>query len=226
MRLLTSVELFLAPLVVHTVVVHASSSSSSSSLDNGIYDWVRQRGGLYHDAQEFRREITEDGKSIAGVFATRDIAKGSILAKIPWNLVIPSDDLDESGQLCCGLVTRLKRELQLGAASQFAPYIDYVSKLPVASIPTMWSEMGKKLVLELTGSDSPKDELPPSDPLQWMEHDWFPQCGGSWKDTLGIQAAIIVITRSDDHILIPGTNPTTTTVQNSRHGQTMCVCVM
>ena len=207
-------------------IVHAASLSSLP-LDNGIFDWVRQKGGSYHEGQEFRREVLvagkddndddDDGntKTIAGVFATQDIPKGTVLAKIPWKLIIPSDDLEESGQLCCGLVNRLKRELALGGGttkSFYAPYIDYVRQLPLTSIPSMWSDVGKRLVAEITGitsssSSSSKDLLPPDDPVKWLEKEWFPACGGSWDDELGIQAAVIVLTRSDDHILIPGTDP-------------------
>lgn len=194
-------------LTIHLIVV---KYLAAASLDNGIFDWVRKGGGIYHEAQDFRRQEFEvDGDSdsekklFAGVFAKKDIAKGTVLAKIPWKLVIPSDNLEESGQLCCGLVDRLKRELLLGNQSQFAPYIEYVSKLPINSIPAMWSDAGKKLIEELVGQDN----MPPEDPLWWLVNEWFSDCGGSWEDTLGIQAALIVITRSDDHILIPGTIP-------------------
>jgi hypothetical protein len=204
--------------VVMVVVVHGSVCLASSTLDNGIFEWVRQKGGIYHEGQEFRRHDLhrDDGSTltIAGVFATQDIPAGTVLAKIPWNAILSSDDLEESGQLCCGLVNRLKRELARPphkdgggrSTSFYAPYIDYVRQLPLTSIPSMWSALGKQLVVEMTGttSSSREDVLPPEDPVKWLEEEWFPQCGGSWDDQLGVQAAVIVLTRSDDHILIPG----------------------
>lgn len=179
------------------LIINVVQASREKPLDNGIFDWVRKGGGIYHPAQEFRKE-----GPVAGVFATEDIPKGTLLTKIPWKLMIPSHDPNESGvQLPCGLVDRFKRELELGSESRFAPYVEYVKGLSQNSIPTMWSDTGKQLVREIVGENN---ELPPLDPLKWMENMWFTQCGGSWEDKVGVQAALVVITRSDDHILVPG----------------------
>lgn len=174
--------------------------------DFGIFDWVREApGGIYHPHQSFQ---TQDG--VSGIFATEFIPKGTVLVSVPWSHVIPSDDPEERGQLCCGLVTRLKRELAKGDHSQFAPYIQYLRETQWnVSLPTSWSRKGQALLLDIVGRESNGAvTLPPEEPIKWLKGEWVPDCRGSMKDKLGVKAALIVITRSDDHILIPGTSIT------------------
>jgi hypothetical protein len=192
------------------------TGGSTTSLDHGIFDWVRSApGGVYHPAQTFR---TDPATGITGVFATEDIPEDTVLVSVPWSHVIISDDPTEEGQLCCGLVDRLKREWKLGKKSQFAPYIEYLKKgyteKSNTQLPTTWSKRGQALLEAIVGTRPSTDDpmtnvnqtiLPPENPFRWLQDDWFPLCGGKASDKLGIQAALVVIQRSDDDILIPGT---------------------
>lgn len=182
-----------------------TTKKKKSSLDHGILDWVRHtRNGYYHPNQEFR---VDPETGITGVFATKDIRKGATLVSVPWSHVMPSDDPEEYGQLCCGLVDRLKREWKLGKESHFAPYINYLKKnYNKTTLPTMWSPKGQTLLGKIVGTKhgTTKTILPPRGPFKWLEKEWFPKCDGNSNDKLGIKAAMVVIQRSDDHILIPG----------------------
>jgi hypothetical protein len=192
------------------LLMDATQGAKTGSLDHAIsiFDWVRSApGGIYHPDQEFRKD-TETG--ITGVFAAKDIPEGTVLVSVPWSHVIPSDDPTERGQLCCGLVERLKREWNLGKKSKYAPYIEYLksnTQQSQTALPTTWSMKGQALLQAILGPLDQGEFIPPLEPFKWLTgvEGWFAECGGKSSDKVGIQAAFIVIQRSDDHILIPGT---------------------
>lgn len=176
---------------------------ASEGADFGIFEWIHNApGGFYHPDQDFRPD-PETGAM--GVFAGRDIPEGTILVKVPWTHLIKSDDPTEEGQLCCGTVDSLARELRKGEDSEYAPYIKYLQNQAENQIPSGWSDEGKAFLQDIVGGkDAESQVLPPEDPSKWLVDDWYTRCEGDPEDKIGIKAALLVIQRSDDHILIPG----------------------
>jgi hypothetical protein len=141
---------------------------------------------------------------VTGLFATTFIPKGTVLCQVPWSLIIKSDDPNEEGQMCCGTVKAVARELKRGNQSAYAPYINYLTAQSHDDVPSAWSPAGQKLMRELVGGHVKTPEIPPDEPTEWLVYDWYGRCRGSRADELGTKAAMIVLQRSDDDILIPG----------------------
>ena len=192
--------------ILATVALVASTTSAQETpSDFGIFQWIHNsEGGYFNPKQEFRYETPGDSSTIAGVFATEDIRKGEILVQIPWDRVLISDDPDEEGQMCCGTVKALAREMKLGAESEFAPYVQYLNAQPDGQLPSTWSEPAQELLREVVGGTDVIDtEIPPSEPTEWIEWDWFKNCKADRTDTVAAKAASLVVQRSDDSIMIP-----------------------
>lgn len=161
-----------------------------------IFDWVAgTTGGWVTPKQELRRG--DDG--FIGVYATKRIEEDEVLVRIPWENLIKSDDPDEAGQMCCGTIRAVAREMKLGAESRYGPYAVYLNHESEGQIPSAWSEPGKKLFLDIT-----KDEtLPPEEPVHWLTNDYWTRCQGDPSDLIGNKAALLVVQRSDDSLMIP-----------------------
>jgi hypothetical protein len=68
-----------------------------------IFDWINgAEDGFMSDKQTVRRADQDDITSHIGVFATENIQKGELLAQIPWDHIIKSDNPSDKGQLPCG----------------------------------------------------------------------------------------------------------------------------
>jgi hypothetical protein len=177
----------------------------AGSEDYGIFEWLHNApGGFYHPDQVFEKR-----NGLFGVYAKAFIPKDTVLVVVPWSHVILGDDPEEDGPLCCGLVRRLKREMVLGNRSRFFPYMHYVKETQWnISLPSNWSSQGQELLQAILGRD-PRGSgniLPPDDPFKWYQEEWIPKCiENSWDDELGVKLSFVIITRSDDHIVIPGT---------------------
>ena len=69
---------------------------------NKVLNWIHNSdGGYYNPKQELRRDNdsdSDDGENMLGIFATSDIEKGELLLRVPWDLMIKSDDPNEEGQ--------------------------------------------------------------------------------------------------------------------------------
>jgi hypothetical protein len=161
-----------------------------------IFDWVSgTRNGWVTPKQELRRG--DDG--FIGVYAKKRIEKGEILVRIPWENIIKSDDPNEEGQLCCGTVEAVAREMKLGESSRYGPYAVYLNHESDGQIPTGWSTEGQNLLLEVMDHDA----IPPEEPTDWLRNDWWRRCRGDPKDEISNKAALLVVQRSDDSIMIP-----------------------
>jgi SET domain len=101
----------------------------------------------------------------------------------------------------------LKRELQLGNESMYAPYVDYLlHETDDYTIPSRYSRQGQQLLLQVVDDvkNTGDTRIPPVEPISWLSEDWIKYCRADPADKLGIKAATAVLQRSDDAILIPG----------------------
>ena len=121
----------LLALLCHGSLVNSNDDTLNLALK--LRDWlVVQNSGEFNTKQEIRGN---------GTFASKTIAKGEILARIPWQLIIDNDDKeDEEEELyspnhSCSTFRNLLEELKLGPKSKYQPYMDYLlarnKKLPV-----------------------------------------------------------------------------------------------
>jgi hypothetical protein len=164
-----------------------------------IFDWMSgSTDGWVTPKQELRRAIPGDPTSPLGVFAVKRIEKGEVVVRIPWDTLIKSDDPDEEGQLCCGTVRSVAREMRLGNESKFGPYAVYLNNEPDNQIPSGWSKNGKLLLQHVLS----KDAIPPQDSVDWLDK-WYDNCDGDPEDKIAAKAALLVVQRSDDSIMIP-----------------------
>lgn len=187
----------------------ASWTTNKDNFDEGIFQWMHnsKHGGYYNPKQELRHAIPGDPTSLMGVFAAETIEEGEILCTIPWEQLLESDvgSEDRSQQLSCGLVNVLIREWRLGSEkSQYGPYVAYLQKQPFGQIPAVWTPTGKDLLALMLNYDSPikYQRLAPEDSFEWVAS-WERECGGNASDPEAVQAAMMVLQRSDDNILIP-----------------------
>lgn len=194
-------------LAVSSPTTCIAQEAETSVIDHGIrvLEWIHNSsGGYVHPDQEYRLD-SETG--ITGMFATKFIPKGEILLQVPWSIVLRSDDPKEEGQMCCGTVKAVAREMKKGNSSKYAPYANYLKAQP-SELPSAWSEKGQELLQALVGGTVRKPEIPPEEPTEWLTNDWYRRCRGSRVDTLSAEAALLVVQRSDDAFMIPGKSMT------------------
>jgi hypothetical protein len=183
-------------------------------IDFGVSGWVdSMEGGHYNPKQEIRHEDPEDPKSIVGVFAHERIEQGELLTRVPWEAIImPEEDYEpfdkeaeELSSLECATARKLAKEMKLGKDSWYAPYVLYLLNQAPDQLPSAWSVQGKNLLRYVLGGTSRRPLIPPAYAMTWLEEDWFQTCGGDNDDALGAHAAMLVIQRADDELMVPGT---------------------
>jgi hypothetical protein len=180
-------------------------------LDHGVLEWIANQPGAYYNPKQFM----DEPNGLVGIFATAPIAKGELLCRIPWEWTIQGDTV-EASQLSCSLVANLKRQLELGKESKYAPYILYLKNQSDHQLVSTWSKAGQDLMLRVLGQTREENNhpelyighphslagrFPPELVTNWLAGDYHDDCQG---DHTGYKAALSVITRSDDSILIPG----------------------
>ena len=178
-------------------------------------------GGIFNQKQEIRpvNENSDTKNAFYGIFAKEFIAKGELLAQIPWEFIINDEesnpDLSENdldGVLKCGTVRNLAKEMKqvqtLGkyikdpnSASKYGPYIQYLLDQPNGVIPSDWSVKGRRIFQDVLGAK--RQLIPPNYATSWLEEDWYQDCNGEPTDELGVKAAMIVVSRADDDLLVP-----------------------
>eukprot|EP00536_Pseudo-nitzschia_multiseries_P016027 jgi/Psemu1/263354/estExt_Genewise1Plus.C_10040002 len=166
-----------------------------------IFDWVSgTQDGFITSKLELRRDVPGDAYSPMGVYATDTIEAGEDIVKVPWSVILQSDDPNEPpSQMVCGTVRTVAREMRLGADSRYAPYVMYLNSEADGQIPSSWSEDGQELLHEILQGDT----IPPMDATGWIEDEWFMRCRGDPNDEFGVKAALLVVQRADDAIMIP-----------------------
>lgn len=164
----------------------ASLSSAGSS---DLFQWVRASANGTATIDHRQRLMTAADSGARGMFATASIPNNTLILWVPDELII----FDESGKdgpggtSHCGLIDKLRRELELGAASTLVPYTDYMheNQLSLELHPEMWSPRVRALV----------ERVPPYDfgrHLSW----WAATCGGDVNDKLAVRSALLTVTRT------------------------------
>jgi hypothetical protein len=189
------------------------SSSSSSDLDHGLIEWLTSLdGGYFNPKQEIRREDPNDPTSVVGIFAKELIEDGELLFEVPWEAIISSEggefeyDDNETSLSWCGTARNVAREMRLGADhSKYGPYIDYLLAQKEGEIPSAWSKEGQNLLLDVLDGKSNQKGVqvvePSVDYFGWRN--WYEICHGDKNDVLSARAAMLVVQRADDDIMIP-----------------------
>jgi hypothetical protein len=197
--------------------------------DFGILEWVHNaEGGYYNPKQDFRYATPGDPTSVRGIFANERIEKGETLCKVPWERMLKSDDPTEEGQLCCGTAYAVAREMRKGENSDYAPYATYLNAQREGQLPSAWSKKGKALLQGIIGGTVEEPIIPPTEPTEWLEDDWYKDCRADPRDMLAAKAALLVVQRSDDYLMIPAydfynhrngkwLNTQTVTVEGTNH---------
>jgi hypothetical protein len=182
-------------------VIASAETDTHLEEAKAIFDWVAgTEDGYISPKLELRREIPGDINSPMGVYASEIIEEEEEIVTVPWSVIIEADDPNEPpSQMVCGTVRNLAREMRKGADSKYAPYVTYLNSEADAQIPSSWTPEGRDLLMEVLAGDS----IPPMNPVSWIGGDWFQRCGGDPSDEYGIKAALMVIQRADDSIMIP-----------------------
>ncbi|KAG7338718.1 spermine/spermidine synthase domain containing protein [Nitzschia inconspicua] len=164
-----------------------------------IFEWVNtSEGGFVSPKQDVRRLVPGDLSTPLIVYAKERINRGEQILRVPWSSLIESDDPDDAGQLPCGTIRAVAREMKLGDKSKYAPYAKYLIGEADNQIPSGWSKPAKKLLDDIVGDDT----IPPTRPTDWVDR-WRKRCKGDPKDKIAAKAALLIIQRSDDAIMIP-----------------------
>jgi len=198
-----------------------SDSSVIDSLPARLTKWLNDaEGGIFNPKQEVRTVEDSDGKIFHGIFAKEFIAKGDLLSQIPWEYIITDEEADpklslndfEEAVLKCGTARNLAREMKqvqtLGkyikdpnSASKYGPYIQYLLNQTLGVIPSEWSARGKDMLEDILGGK--RQTVPPNYVTTWLDEDWYEDCDGDSKDELSAKAAMLVVSRGDDDLLVP-----------------------
>ena len=205
------------------------NNSSDGSEEKGSFPvqltkWLANvEGGFFNPKQEIRAvgDSSDDGGRVFhGIFAKEFIAKGDLLSQIPWEYIITDEETDknlsrndfEEAVLKCGTARNLAREMKqvqtLGkyikdpnSASKYGPYIQYLMNQPLGVIPSEWSAKGRVMLEDVLGGK--RQTVPPNYASTWLEEDWYEDCSGDTKDAVAAKAAMLVVSRGDDDLLVP-----------------------
>jgi hypothetical protein len=199
------------------------TDEEEEKLDFGLVAWVRtmmnsssmmESDGYFNPKQDIRREFPKDANSIVGVFAREQISQGELLLRVPWEAIImPEDDyepvndeeLEEGSGVDCATARKLAKEMTLGKDSRYAPYVLYLLNQAPGQLPSAWSVEGRQLLQTVLGGTPSTPRIPPVHALSWLDEDWFENCSGDKDDVLGARAAMLVVQRADDELMVPST---------------------
>jgi hypothetical protein len=153
-----------------------AADDASFEYGNKVLEWIHNtEGGFFNPNQELRKVHPDDpNSSEIGIFAKEDIRKGEKLMTVPWSLFIKSKYESEEGQMCCGTVQAVLKEMELGNESEYYPYSEYLNQQDPYALPSAWSQAGKDLLYEIVGrpyGNDPRtvdfDCIPPEEPIEW-----------------------------------------------------------
>ncbi|CAJ1959647.1 unnamed protein product [Cylindrotheca closterium] len=197
------------PQSIHAATIMDTDSNLEMAVS--VLDWIHNAEGGYFNPKQALQKTENSTQSPVGVFAVEDIEEGEVLMTVPWELIIKSHDKNEEGQMCCGTVAAVLKEMKLGEKSKYHPYPAYLKSQPDNDLPSNWSEKAKDLLYEIVGvpqGNDPRtsdfDSIPPEEPIEWLELDFNQKCHGSRRDNMARHAALLVVQRSDDYIMVPG----------------------
>jgi len=196
----------LGPFLVLTAFFATVASAATIEEHSAhLLKWLREEGGFFHPDLEMRRLDSTDPASFFGMFAKNDISIDELLITVPTSVIVDSGEVTthDHTDLQCDTIINLTHQLYLGDKSEYAPYVNYLLETQHAGqLPSGWSKAGKKLLQTVLGGSGPNQNLPPDYPTDWME-DYYDECGGDKDDELGKFAALLVIQRGWDNLLLP-----------------------
>ena len=148
-------------------------------------------GAFVHPCQTIRKKLPSDSASVCGVFADSVIASRELLVDLPWKwtLIYADEEAGDDPDMC-GSTWALRRELEKGDGSKFAPYVRLLLQQDVG-IPNAWSGEGLDLLNKVVGPN-----LVPRDNTRHLEW-WESSCHGDpVEDPFGANAALIQVARA------------------------------
>lgn len=209
----------------------AASTATDLKLLTDLTGWLNStEGGYFNPKQEVRPVPSASSRGEGygagpvsyGIFARELIAEGELLNQVPWEYIIndeededPPEGEDNSGDLKCGTVRNvanaMKRQLAAGDGGgggggddnllKHAPYVRYLLNQPASPLPSAWSKKGRAMLADMLGGPSRK--IPPAEAATWLEDDWFDSCDGDESDEVSARAALLVVARADDDLMVP-----------------------
>mmetsp|Transcript_5770 Transcript_5770/g.13596 ORF Transcript_5770/g.13596 Transcript_5770/m.13596 type:complete len:413 (-) Transcript_5770:2800-4038(-) len=147
----------------------------------GLVEWSISKGGFFHSHVQIRRWNLSDPTAYFGAFLNGPVKKGDLLMTIPGDIKIQLEqhlwtNFSIVDEVVCELAWLLKKEYDLGAESDFEPYINYIKTQSKRQIPVMWSDKGKKLLekvqVDIDMRDLNADEDDGSHFHNWI-HQWY-----------------------------------------------------
>eukprot|EP00588_Corethron_pennatum_P030826 CAMPEP_0194327108 /NCGR_PEP_ID=MMETSP0171-20130528/39668_1 /TAXON_ID=218684 /ORGANISM="Corethron pennatum, Strain L29A3" /LENGTH=542 /DNA_ID=CAMNT_0039086945 /DNA_START=32 /DNA_END=1657 /DNA_ORIENTATION=+ len=185
--------LFLAPFL--------ALASAEDRVDD-LLDWFRERGGYLSPKLELRRADPTDPTSRYGIFATARLAPKEHLLALPrgdGGVVLESED---GGELACATVRRLAWEAAEEEESWYAPYLAFLAGEARGALPSAWSAGGRELLTGILRNHTQGQFLPPEEVDEYIDPDWYEECGGS-ASPHEAAAAAWVVSRGADGVMMP-----------------------
>ncbi len=171
-----------------------------------LISWINEEKGFFSPKLEMRRMDPDDPTSFFGMFAKGDFRQGDLMIRVPPQMILDSDGFEEHLAMNCGTARNLAKQLKLGNESAYAPYVNYLwDTQPPGQLPSAWSDAGQKLFTKVLKRETGGGTFPPSEPLSWIEEDWYDDCDGT-ADPTDEYAALLVVQRAWDDILIVSTH--------------------
>lgn len=205
-------------------------ATSASRPDDGgqeLINWIRSLGGFVNPGLRVGPLDPDDASSPFGVFTNVSLLKGTVLLRVPWQVIVKPDvGNNDANERFCSTVEVVERELSLGNQSVFAPYMRYVlAHNPVLEVPCLWSPVGRTLLQMVIGSGTRATDVGSvSAPLQMI----LAYCG--FLSPQEQATALRVYTRHTRELLIPlldmmnhGNGHKHNIKMNLRHGKAMRV---
>mmetsp|Transcript_31004 Transcript_31004/g.70937 ORF Transcript_31004/g.70937 Transcript_31004/m.70937 type:complete len:1235 (-) Transcript_31004:66-3770(-) len=201
--------LFLISLVISINVVQ-SAPKREVNYGEILVQWLRSRGGYVNPKLEVRRVDPLNPTSRFGIFTKEDLKLKERLIAIPSSSLITDvvyDNVSGGDQhygngLNCRTVHNLLKEMRWGKASNFSPYLEFITADDDETIPSGWSDEGKRLLNNLL-ENGKTSILPPVEATHWIETDWKAVCGGGNSISEQIAALTVVKRGGWDGILKP-----------------------
>ena len=203
--------------VVAGEIIVVPPKVDAQKLHKELAEWLNNLpGGYFNPKQEIRKIKTNEDDNdndnedaMYGVFAREFIPEGEVLNQVPWEYIITDEEEDESlkeqdeddGSIRCGTARNLAKEMKKADTSKYGPYARYLLNQPRGVVPSAWSRQGRNMFHEVLGQ--PNQKIPPKEPANWLEEDWFFSCHGDRDDELSAHAAMQVLARADDDLLVP-----------------------
>jgi hypothetical protein len=117
--------------------------------------------------------------------------------------MLKSDDPTEEGQLCCGTAYATAREMRMAEISDYAPYAAYLNAQREGQLPSGWSKKGKAVLQGIISGTVRQPVIPPVGVTEWLKYHWYKRCRADPRNKLAAKAALLVVQRSDDFLMIP-----------------------